>query len=601
MILKIKNKHQHDDDISQIISWGHWFTLFNIFIVTLLGSRYVLIADWPATFMGRLYAILSTIGQFSFLCFIVYIIFLFPLSFLIRSSRWLRIIATIIATVGVTLLLIDVEVFLRFRMHLNITIWNIVTESNQNTLIRDWQKLFIFVPIIFLVETLFSIWCWKKLRSLTKRRKYAKPVVIVLILSFLSSHLIHIWADANFYRPITMQRSSLPLSYPMTARHFLMKYGFISSYDYNQREIQEGNPFAIAVEYPLTEINYNPPVSPDNILFITIDSLSPAMLSENNMPVLMAFAQQNMNYTQHYSASGSESLGLFSLFYGIDPNYYNSIMVNHQSSVLLNTIAKQNYNLGLFSADGFNLPLYQTALLSNFSLPKSEPLTNNVVTDNWLDWMDNLDSDKRRAPWFSLINYQITDDSNNRADSTVLTLKQYQRSLQQIDKQLSRVLSYLANSNLNKNTIVIITATHGVDVQGNKVMLSNNKDRFDRDFLAVPLVLAWPNKEAQVIDKPSSHVDIMRTLMENELGVTTPSSKYSQGYNLLELPEKRNWLIAGNETAIAALYPEKTVVIDSLGHYKIYDDNHQELKDEKLSLGTFLQLMTSNRRFMVTN
>ena len=37
---------------------------------------------------------------------------------------------------------------------------------------------------------------------------------------FITTHLIYAWADAYLYRPITMQRSNFPLSYPMTARSF---------------------------------------------------------------------------------------------------------------------------------------------------------------------------------------------------------------------------------------------------------------------------------------------------------------------------------------------------------------------------------------------
>ena len=42
------------------------------------------------------------------------------------------------------------------------------------------------------------------------------------------------------YRPITMQRSNFPLSYPMTARTFLEKQGFINAETYSQRLEQEG-------------------------------------------------------------------------------------------------------------------------------------------------------------------------------------------------------------------------------------------------------------------------------------------------------------------------------------------------------------------------
>ncbi|XPE44711.1 DUF3413 domain-containing protein [Shigella flexneri] len=34
-----------------------------------------------------------------------------------------------------------------------------------------------------------------------------------LFIAFIASHVVYIWADANFYRPITMQRANLPLSY----------------------------------------------------------------------------------------------------------------------------------------------------------------------------------------------------------------------------------------------------------------------------------------------------------------------------------------------------------------------------------------------------
>ncbi|HBU0449086.1 TPA: DUF3413 domain-containing protein, partial [Klebsiella pneumoniae] len=65
-------------------------------------------------------------------------------------------------------------------------------------------------------------------------------------ISFISSHLIYIWADANFYRPITMQRANLPLSYPMTARRFLEKHGLLDAQDYQRRLVEQGAPEAVS-------------------------------------------------------------------------------------------------------------------------------------------------------------------------------------------------------------------------------------------------------------------------------------------------------------------------------------------------------------------
>ena len=50
---------KYGDKVSQMISWGHWFTLFNILLSLALSSRYLFISDWPDTLIGRIYAITS--------------------------------------------------------------------------------------------------------------------------------------------------------------------------------------------------------------------------------------------------------------------------------------------------------------------------------------------------------------------------------------------------------------------------------------------------------------------------------------------------------------------------------------------------------------
>lgn len=587
-MLKLKNNHIKDDKTSQIVSWGHWFTLFNILVVILLGSQYLLIADWPRTFMGRFYAIISAIGHFSFLTFIVYLILLFPLSFLIHSSRWQRIIATIVATIGISLLLIDVEVFSHFRMHLNLSIWQLFTSDKASFL----NSAFILIPFILLVEILFSIWSWKKQRSLSKRKRFARPVVIGFILCFVSSHLIHIWADANFYRPITMQRSSLPLSYPLTARHFLERYGFIEENGYRNRAIQEGNPFAIAIEYPLDKISFNENQDKPNILIIDINGWNDRLLA-NNMPWLKEFASQNIQFTNHYGASSQAYLNNFSLFYGLDPNYYNSILAGHKPSVLFETVTKQHYNVGLFSADGFSEPLYRYALLSNFTTPDGKKQSNKQTTDNWMAWHDEQNQLENHAPLFSVIQYSLG------AKNKKMPITELETDAKKLDQYLESLIAYLTLSNAYENTIIIITGSNDIKIDdAKKSALRNDEVSFNRNTLKVPLIISWPGKEAKEVDNITSETDILRTLMQDALNVTTPAKQYSQGQNLFQ---EREWILAGSENQVAALYGNKTVVIDAYGRSKIYDLNGNQLKDEKINLPTFLQIVTENRHFIVVD
>ena len=589
-MLKLKNNHIKDDKTSQIVSWGHWFTLFNILVVIVLGGQYLLIADWPRTFMGRFYAIISAIGHFSFLAFIVYLILLFPLSFFIHSSRWQRTIATIIATLGISLLLIDVEVFSHFRMHLNLSIWQLFTSDKTSFL----NRAFISIPFILLIEILFSIWSWKKLRSLSKRKRFARPVVIGFILCFISSHLIHIWADANFYRPITMQRSSLPLSYPLTARHFLERYGFIEENGYRNRAIQEGNPFAIAIEYPLDRITFDEKQDKPNILIIDINGWNNQLLA-NNMPWLKEFAGQNIEFTNHYGSSNQAYLNNFSLFYGLDPNYYNSILAGHKPSVLLETVTKQHYNVGLFSANGFSEPLYRYALLSNFTTPEGKKISNKQTTDNWMVWHDEQNKLENHAPLFSVIQYSLGVKNKK------IPIAELEAEAKKLDQYLESLIAYLRLSNAYENSIIIITGSNNLKIdEAKKVALPSGEISFKRDTLKVPLIISWPGKEAKEVSYITSETDILRTLMQDAFNVTTPAQQYSQGQNLFD-QRARQWIVAGSENQVAALYDDKTVVIDAYGRSKIYDLNGKQLKAEKISLPTFLQIVTENRRFMVVD
>ncbi len=108
--------------------------------------------------------------------FTSYVLILFPLTFIVVSQRLMRFLSVILATAGMTLLLIDSEVFTRFHLHLNPVVWELVINPDQNEMARDWQLMFISVPVIFLIEMLFATWSWQKLRSLTRRRHYARPV-----------------------------------------------------------------------------------------------------------------------------------------------------------------------------------------------------------------------------------------------------------------------------------------------------------------------------------------------------------------------------------------------------------------------------------------
>ena len=583
----VTHRQRYREKVSQMVSWGHWFALFNILLSLVIGSRYLFIADWPTTLAGRIYSYVSIIGHFSFLVFAAYLLILFPLTFIVGSQRLMRFLSVILATAGMTLLLIDSEVFTRFHLHLNPIVWQLVINPDENEMARDWQLMFISVPVILLLELVFATWSWQKLRSLTRRRRFARPLAAFLFIAFIASHVVYIWADANFYRPITMQRANLPLSYPMTARRFLEKHGLLDAQEYQRRLIEQGNPDAVSVQYPLSELRYRDMGTGQNVLLITVDGLNYSRF-EQQMPALAGFAEQNISFTRHMSSGNTTDNGIFGLFYGISPSYMDGILSTRTPAALITALNQQGYQLGLFSSDGFTSPLYRQALLSDFSMPSVRTQSDEQTATQWINWLGRYAQEDNR--WFSWVSFNGTniDDSNQQAFA-----RKYSRAAGNVDDQINRVLNALRDSGKLDNTVVIITAGRGIP-------LSEDEETFDwsHGHLQVPLVIHWPGTPAQRINALTDHTDLMTTLMQRLLHVSTPASEYSQGQDLFNPQRRHYWVTAADNDTLAITTPKKTLVLNNNGKYRTYNLRGERVKDEKPQLSLLLQVLTDEKRFI---
>ncbi len=583
----VTHRQRYREKVSQMVNWGHWFALFNILLSLVIGSRYLFIADWPTTLAGRIYSYVSIIGHFSFLVFATYLLILFPLTFIVGSQRLMRFLSVILATAGMTLLLIDSEVFTRFHLHLNPIVWQLVINPDENEMARDWQLMFISVPVILLLELVFATWSWQKLRSLTRRRRFARPLAAFLFIAFIASHVVYIWADANFYRPITMQRANLPLSYPMTARRFLEKHGLLDAQEYQRRLIEQGNPDAVSVQYPLSELRYRDMGTGQNVLLITVDGLNYSRF-EKQMPALAGFAEQNISFTRHMSSGNTTDNGIFGLFYGISPSYMDGILSTRTPAALITALNQQGYQLGLFSSDGFTSPLYRQALLSDFSMPSVRTQSDEQTATQWINWLGRYAQEDNR--WFSWVSFNGTniDDSNQQAFA-----RKYSRAAGNVDDQINRVLNALRDSGKLDNTVVIITAGRGIP-------LSEEEETFDwsHGHLQVPLVIHWPGTPAQRINALTDHTDLMTTLMQRLLHVSTPASEYSQGQDLFNPQRRHYWVTAADNDTLAITTPKKTLVLNNNGKYRTYNLRGERVKDEKPQLSLLLQVLTDEKRFI---
>lgn len=567
---------QYRDETSRKISWGHWFAFFNIIIAILIGARYAFLIDWPDTLGGKLYFFVSLLGHFSFSVFAIYLLVIFPLSFIVKNHRTFRGLTVILSTICITLLLFDSEVFHRFNLHLSSVVWNLLVNPENGEMSRDWQIFFAPMPVILLVQMLFSRWSWEKLRSL-ERQKWLKAVGIFFTSAFVATHLIYAWADAYLYRPITMQRANFPLSYPMTARSFLEKHGLLDGEQYTQTLEQEGRLDALKISYPKHPLVFSPMEQKPNILLITVSGLRYDAVSIEKMPKLAEFAMNSTQFTNHYSSGNSKNTGLVGLFYGLNANYTDSILSNHTPSVFIEKLQAEKYQFGLFSTTNFKDSLFRQALFRGMKLPKIK-LGNESAVKNFNEFIATKKSDN---PWFAYLDLDLK--INNVAE--------YEQNLMRMDKLIEQVL---ANVTV-ENTMIIVTAQHGLTFN-----TLNEKDQvnyFGRDQIQVPLFVFWKSLPVGVERGLTSHTDLLPALMKNVFNVQNPAKDYSQGHNLFER-NGDDWVLVSNYRWNVLIQPDGTQYhVDRKGNYKKFDRTYQEQSSERPPLGLFLEMFKRENSF----
>ncbi len=589
---------QRKDHVSPLILWGHWFTFANMILAMLIGLRFIAVQGWPDTLLGQFYTVINLIGHSAFMAFALYVFVLFPITLLLPFSHILRGVGAIVATIGLTLLAFDAEIFSHYRLHLNPFLFDIA--SSDLTALFD-TPLLIALPLgILSLQLVLANGLWKRLDKI-RRRRLGSKVVGVLIGCFVSAHLIHIWADATGYRPIIVQDDIYPLHYPATAKGFITRQGILEKSQLGQ--LDENINGKAQLRYPLAPLQCQAQSPKQNVLLITIDGWRKNMVNDETMPFISQFAQQSHWFTQHDAASNQASHGLFTLLYGMVPSYRQPLFWDRAEPLLLAQFQNQGYQIDAIGYPNFHqeadpqLWLQGTQRHSNTNeqLPAEQDI---VSTDLALTLL------AQPKPHFILLNYQATAHYSTpigevalptvRAQAALnpaqqVLFNQYRQSLHFLDGQLQRLLSQVGD-----DTIVVITGLNGHLFTTD--MNSNNYSNFSLETSQVPLLIHWPKQPAKQIDYPTSHYGIAPTLMTHVLQCSNPIQDYSLGEALYQ-PSALNYLILGNNRRFAVRTPKGTSVISDSGSYRVYNDAYQRDQNHKLDVQTFLKMMEEGRRF----
>ena len=568
------------DKVSSSVEWAQWFAFLNIALSGAIGIRYLI--EYPRTAVSTLdhfYAIVSLIGHFGFLCFMFFLLFLFPFSFIITGKKAYRTTAFVTASILNIALLVDTQIFHYFHFHMSWQILRVISDFDRSSLGLNFYYLIYSVPAVIAIESVLIRYADYKCRK-TRIPAFTKVLIAAAVVCFVATHLLHAWADAVKYRPITDQSYIFPMMYPMTARSFLAENSWITLPEAEQSSRRLMN-------YPLRSITAEK--HPErNFILISLNGLRGDMLTRENMPNLNQAAAEGLSFTSHFSTSVSPYDSVFSMLYGLIPQYADLARDARIDPVLFDELQRDRSDIRIFRTgkpgDDDILTTASAGLRGFDSIVYSR--TDDETVAAFMKYLAGRSGEKE-SRFFALLllngpletvlpeKFHGPFGRGTRKNRTVSGMtgnlgeelrNSYRNAVYYTDSMLGPLFDTASGM---PDTITIVTSDKGFDFDlvGKDVP---HAGRFTYASLHVPLVIMGEGVENGLRSRMTNHADIAPTILSRFLGVTNSISDYSTGSDLTGM--LTNSFVTGGDSGHTVIIDRKKISVFSRdGGYTVAD------------------------------
>jgi membrane-anchored protein YejM (alkaline phosphatase superfamily) len=570
----------------RLLRWTLWFGLAHAGVIGIAGLRYLWHYDPPSPAAGWLYAALAYAGHMSALAYVPLLALLAPVILLIPRPSVVVPFGVVLASAGLSLLVVDSLVFAENRYHLGAVTVALLAP-------RTWAFAAVYFALGVVVEAMVAAWVWRRTAG-PLRSHIGHWIAVSLALCFLTSHLVYAWADAHYFMPVTAFTRHLPLYYPLRDTRIQERFGLL-----DRTQAREHHLIAAVRRVGGGELNY--PLAPLhcpkrgpswNVLLIVVDAMRADALTPELAPHVAQFAEDAVRFEQHYSGGNSSRAGMFSLFYGLPPTYWEAFDGMGRTPVLMDMFQERGYQLGLFSSApvyrGVGLDRTAFARVRNLRLetasaPDGSSGDDRVLTEEWQTWLDRADLAR---PFFGFLyynaavaleppaNYPAVVATPPGASAQRRRYARYAAAVHYVDSLVGRVLADLDRRKLAERTIVIVTSDHGMEFDENGRGFTGHGTAFSAHQMHTPFVIRWPGKGPERVARRTSHNDVASTLLADLFGCENPAEDFSSGHDLFTGPEW-SWLVASSYTGDFALIEPLRVTIVSAASYEIRDSDYR--------------------------
>ncbi|MEC9482496.1 MAG: DUF3413 domain-containing protein [Halomonas sp.] len=599
------------------------FALCNLPLVWLIALRYVPYLEAPGDWLGVSYLITTWVGHFGLLILLAWV----PLALLalILPRRFLWMPATLLATAGAWLLLLDTGVYAQYRFHINQFMVALFFNDKNGEIFSFPPSTWFIVGGVALALLVTEAWLARRL--LTSPHAWRLPVWRMaggLLVIMAASHVIHIIGDARYQRSVTQQAAIYPLLFPATAKDFMKEHGWLDPRAARAERADIARGTSDSLHWPKSPMACTPSDTPPNILFIVIDSWRHDEYGPRITPAMhAALAEQGRRYREHYSGGNATRNGMMSLFYGLTGNYYPLLNDTQTPALLVTQLQAQDYALGIFpsaSLDsvGFDRTIFASVPNLRLSTSGRTPAERDRrLTEDWLSWRAEKHRSAPDQPWFGLLFYdaphgysvppQAEAPFQPAADAMdYLSLgpdtdptpyfNLHRNAVHYDDSLIARIIDDLKASGEWQDTILVVTGDHGQSFNDFGKNYWGHNSHFAAPQTQVPMILTGPGIQPGEHTGTTSHLDVVPTLMTHALGCRNPSGDYSQGHDMLDASLDHAWVQASSYLDYGIIEDERITVIDGTGGWQVVDPQLDPLPEQDFSTA-ILEAVNAMKRF----
>ncbi|MDN3651502.1 DUF3413 domain-containing protein [Thalassotalea ponticola] len=531
-----KQKSSYSKRLLHLISWGHWFTFFNIAAAIVIAVVFLDAEGMPETLLSKVYMATTWLGHMAFLTFVTFVLTVFPITLIYPKTRFIRGIASVIFTVLLTLLLLDGFTYHQLGYHLNWAssgqiISLVEKQYSDKALSFTGIALAAFIAIL-IFELVVSNYAWKHLKELQQKR-YLKAIVGGLLLCFVASHVIHIYADAKVDYQVLKQDNMLPFSHPATAKTLLTKYGLFDQQDYRDRRnspitlTQGVSPYpSLAPQCALLD------PKPYSVFIVLNDSnLSKHQIDQFNKQS----AIKGSKLINHIDNANQQD-AWFNLLFSLPSLYASEMQKQDATPMLLQQLAASDTPASLtLINDSEQASTIPDWLLNKFA---QHDEYRDISPFVFADRLNSL------ATGLHIFYFQETSDYQYELFVNALLLAQKQKTTQDV--------IWITSLGNKRETGVVSTK---------------------------PSLVIWPDKQARTITELTANMDIATTLLRYWYECRTPYEQYGNGRNVYRIRDDR--IFANTvENGLLVVKKDKNIIVDQQGNFESYSTQLDTLISE---------------------